>query len=405
MRIALVTPLNGRSAIGAWAAFVGPALAARGHAVTIVRSEGDDPRLDAPLRLPPLPVAPGIAVVEGRGLTAPALRRLADAVVYAVGNHYGHHAEVPRLLAGVPGVVVLHDSDLQQLDHGWHAVSPDDAPAASGVVWFAARATGAVVHAEFYAGATRSACRGPVAVLPLAFPGLDVPAPRLREPGSPLVLATVGDANPNKRHEQVIDAIAMDPALRAGVTYRVLGSAQPERQAALAARAAAAGVQIDFSGWLDPAALAAALAETDALCCLRDPVTEGASASVLVGLLAGRPGIVGDAGSFAELPEGGVLRVPAGAELPELAHRLLTLLHQPAIGRAVAATGQAWARERSGAGRYADGLLALLDAAREAAPRTGFACWVAAEAEALGLPNDRLVARVLAALPAVRRPG
>ena len=392
MRIALVTPYNTRSAISTWARLIALELDRRGHAVTVVRAESALPSLEAPLALPALQ-APG-RVVVGRDISPNDLAQQHDVIVYALGNHFGHHAEVPRLLSQAPGMVVLHDADMSGFHWGWaSAAFADEVPPAASdgarlLSWFAARATGAVVHAQFYADAVRRHCLGPVGVLPLAFSDLNVPPPRRRKPREKMTVATLGDANINKRHHAIIEAIGTMPQLRAGVVYRVLGHATPERQAELQAQADAAGVAISFSGWLSLDDMRSAVADVDALCCLRWPVTEGASASAILGLLSGRPVLVPDTGSFANLPDDFVFRVPAGDEVPALSAHIALLFNHPNAGVELATAARAWARETFLATHYVDRLIPLLEASGAAAPIAALMRTLSAEALELGLPPD-----------------
>ena len=389
MRIALVTPYSIRSAISSWARLLAHELDRRGHDVTIVRAETAMPHLDAPLALPALD-APA-AIILGRDADPAELMRQHDIIIYALGNHFGHHFEIPRLLERAPGVIILHDADMSGFLWGWNTVAyadeclPPGTDSAALLAWLATRATGAILHSQFYADSVQQSCLGPVGVLRLSFPDLDVPPPPPRLPASRMTVATLGDANVNKRHLSVIEAIGSVPHLRDNLVFRVLGHATPERQAELAERAHALDVGIEFFGWLSLDELRSALTETDALCCLRWPVTEGASASAIVGLLSGRPVIVPDIGSFADLPDEFVLRVPAGDEVARLAGHLSTLLHHPEVGVQLGTSARAWARETFLTTHYVDGLLPLLERARAAAPMIGLMRRLQAEALELGI--------------------
>lgn len=391
MRIALVTPYNQRSSISSWAQLVAFELHQRGHVVTIIRAESAEPSMDAPLALPPLD-APG-AIVAACDIEPAWLAAEHDAILYALGNHFGHHGEVPRLLMDAPGVVVLHDTDMSDFRNGWALLRGDESPPASFspdalLGWFAARATGAVIHANFYASAIRPFVHGPVAVLRLPAIDLKVPPPRARKADAPMIVATIGDVNVNKRHHMVVEAIGQSDMLRGSLRYRILGHALPERREALSARAKALGVAIDFSGWLSHADLQAAVAEADVLCCLRWPVTEGSSGSAIVGLLSGRPVIVPDVGSFRDLPDRFVMRVRAGDEMEGLTRHLSIMLRHPEVGPGLGGAARAWARETFHPAQYADGVLALLERIEADRPMTALMSHLRAEARAFGLPSD-----------------
>jgi hypothetical protein len=366
----------------------------RGHAVTVVRAESGLPSLEAPLALPALQ-APG-QILNGQHMDVGELKSY-DAVVYAVGNHFGHHAEVPRLLTQAPGVVVLHDADLTGFHYGWATTAyHDEMPplgtdAAALLAWFAARSIGTVVHAQFYVDIVRKACLGPSEIIRLSHVDLDVPPPRHRLPESDLVVATIGDANANKRHLAVIEAIAQTPALRARTEYRVLGFASSDRCAELQTRADTLGVKISLSGWLRTEELRSAIADADVLCCLRWPVTEGASGSAILGMLSGRPLIVPDIGSFVDLPDEFVMRVPAGDEVPTLISHLSTVFKHPEFGIGLAASARAWARETFLSHHYVDRLLPLLERARAAAPMIQLIRGLQVEALGLGLGAEDIV--------------
>jgi glycosyltransferase involved in cell wall biosynthesis len=335
MQIALVTPYNARSSISSWAYLTTMELDRRGHAVTVIRAESSLASLEAPLALPPLR-APG-RVLIGQKIAVSELKSF-DVIVYALGNHFGHHAEVPRFLAQEPGVVVLHDADLTGFHHGWATacyqddMPPPDSDPTALLAWFAERSIGAVVHAQFYLDVARQSCTGPSEVIRLSHVDLDVPPPRSRLPESDLVVATIGDANINKRHTAVIEAIGRDQALRARTEYRVLGFASPDRRAELQALAEILGVRLSFSGWLQQEDLRSAIANVDVLCCLRWPITEGASGSAILGMFSGRPIIVPDIGSFTDLPDEFVMRVPAGDEVSALISHLLMVFKHPGVG-------------------------------------------------------------------------
>ena len=85
MKIAWITPFNQRSAIGRVSAAVTRLLWARGHQVTIIRSElrGSDP---SPLHPTPL------RVLWWHDLSPSDVDVDNDAIVVNLGDHYGFHA-------------------------------------------------------------------------------------------------------------------------------------------------------------------------------------------------------------------------------------------------------------------------------------------------------------------------
>lgn len=408
-RIAWAGPWNGRSAIAASSGLVVAELAARGHEVEVFRTETGEL-----LELPPRP-APG-PVSRLEGASPEALLRDYDAFVVNLGDHYGHHgAAIPALLRA-PALAVFHDAFLANLFNGWIVAGGGGAvvgPALSAVYgdgetpdpfllpleemaarrpmleWFAGLSAGAVAHAEHYAGRLRSVCPGPVAVVPLAYAGDAPPPPRPFDGGRELVLATVGHVNPNKRAADVLRALAGSEPLRARVRYRLIGPAErPERDALLALARSLGAPEPEFTGWVDDDEMARQLAAVDVMCCLRNPVLEGASASLIVAMKSGRPVLVSDHGPYAEVPDGLVLKCRPGSEATDVRLHLEALLADPAPARAMAGRARAYAEATFTARGYADRLLAHMDRVAETLPAVRAGMALGRTLAGFGMPPD-----------------
>ena len=419
-RIAWAGPWNARSAIAAFGALVVDELAARGHEVEVFRTETGEF-----LDLPPRP-APG-AVTPLRGASPEAIARDHDAFIVNLGDHHGHHGAAVGALLRVPAVAVFHDAFMAHLYAGWaeaeyrHAVHPAVLGAVYGAAeaeaahplmlpleemaarrpmleWFAAFAAGAVVHAEHYAERVRAVCPGPVAVIPLAYEGFPLPPPR--EIGREVVVATVGHVNPNKRVADMLRAMADSEPLRERVRYRLIGPVEPSQRAALDGLARSLGVpEPVFTGWVDDAEMARQLAETDAICCLRNPVLEGASASLILAMRSGRPVLVSDHGPYADVPDGLVLKCRPGAEATDVRLHLEALLADPTPARAMAERARAYAEATFTASGYADRLLDHVDHVTETLPAVRAAMGMGRTLAGFGMaPDDPAGARVADAL-------
>jgi glycosyltransferase involved in cell wall biosynthesis len=358
------------------------------------------------------------------------LAREYDAVVANLGDHYGHHGAAIPLLLRTPALAVFHDAFLGNLFNGWIAAGGAGGGAAVGPVlsalygpgetpdpfllpleemaarrpmleWFAALAGGAVAHAEHYADRLRSACPGPVGVIPLAFEGVALPPPggMGREEGE-VVVATLGHINPNKRVGDMLRAMAASEPLRRRVRYRLIGPVEPAEREALDGLARALGVpEPEFTGWVDDADLPRRLADVDALCCLRNPVLEGASASLILAMRSGRPVLVSDHGPYGEVPDGLVLKCRPGHEATDVRLHLEALLADPAPARAMAARARAYADETFTAGRYADLLLAHIGRVAEHLPAVRAATAMGRTLAGFGMaPDDPAGLRVADAL-------
>ena len=419
-RIAWACPWNARSAIAGFGVLVVAELAARGHEVTVFRTETGE-MLGLPPRWAPGPVVPL------RDTVPELVARDHDALIVNLGDQYGQHGAAVGALLRVPAMAILHDAFLADLYIGWaehergHSVHPDVLRAVYGpaeaesahpftlpldemaarrpmIEWFAAFAAGAVVHANHYADRVRSVCPGPVDVIPLAFEGYALPP--AREIGPEVVVATVGHVNRNKRVADMLRAMAGSAPIRERVRYRLIGPVEPAERAALGELARSLGVpEPEFTGWVEEADMPRHLAAVDAICCLRNPVLEGASASLILAMRSGRPVLVSDHGPYADVPDGLLLKCRPGHEATDVRLHLEALLADPAPARAMAERARAYAAETFTAGRYVDRLLALVDRATEGLPAVRAGMAIGRTLAGFGMaPDDPAGARVAAAL-------
>ena len=194
MNIAWFTPYQQGSAIAKFSSLVVPALAARGHSITLFSS--DKQPLIEHRRLPE-----GIELLHWSLFeTSPELADAYDLIVYNIGDHLEYHFGVLKLIDRYPGVCIFHDFYLVDLFLGWCAteiekplghcivasiygqeiaeefwartVQPDFQEWAASHVpmteWVARKALAAVAHSAFYQQRLADASAGPVTVIPLA---------------------------------------------------------------------------------------------------------------------------------------------------------------------------------------------------------------------------------------------
>lgn len=389
LRLAWLGPWNSRSAIATFGRFVVAELTMRGHDVTIFRTESR-----AALTEPALP-APG-AIQWLSETPAETLGRAFDGVIANVGNHMPFHGALPEVLDRTSCLVIFHDGlighfaaewacqqggerALRMLVDGvygksvWLEGTPywDDLETIAAVrpmtEWLAPMAAGIVTHTEFWKPRMQAACSGRVDVLPLAYPDVGMPLPRPL--GEKVVIATIGHINSNKRADQVLLAIASDPNLRARCEYRLLGHVEGPEREHLERLAGDLGLPPPrFTGWLSDEALQAEVAEADVIACLRHPVLEAGSASLVTAMYASRPILVSRQGVYAEVPEGIVLHCAPGQEADDVAAHLRTILADPDAALAMGRRARAHAVQFHSAARYVDLLLPAVVAATEAAP-------------------------------------
>jgi glycosyltransferase involved in cell wall biosynthesis len=392
VRIAWFTTYGGRSAIADYSRHVVEALATE-HDVELWV-----PEARGPLRAPVAPI-----VRFTRNPLALARLHRADAIVYNVGNDIASHRAVLAVAGARPGVVVLHDAVMRHYygglvaDRTWsperylRAVSLHHGPAAAeavaaaripgGDLWSAADtweqaplfaeaiagAAGVVVHGAALEARVRAAWAGPVARLDLpAHPRAPLPPPPADEP---VVLAGLGGVTANRRIEDVVGVLAARPDLARRVRYVVAGTLADDRYTrALREEIGRAGLGdvVRLAGYVPEAELDELLASAHVFVNLRHPSTEGASASLLAQAQSGRPVIVTDGGSFADVPDDVVLKVPPG-DLDALAGALERLVADPGERAGLGAAGRRWAAARTPRA-YADGIAAFLTRTAELAP-------------------------------------
>ena len=392
LRIAWLGPWNARSAIAIFGRFVVAELAARNHDVTVFRTEVgstiDEPALPTPVRVKCLQASD--PSVFGRAF---------DGVVANVGDHYLFHGGVLELLERCPCLVIFHDGVIANLAAGWaynaaggevrlrtlvkHLYGETAWPEGTNywdwgeldtiaavrpmTEWLAPLAAGIVTHSGFWKSRMQAACSGRVHVLPLAWMNSNMPSPRPL--GVRVVIASIGHANPNRRADQVLLAIASDPLLRSRCEYRLLGPVEGPEQKRLQGLAADLGLAPPrMTGWLSDAALRAEMAEVDIISCLRYPVLEAGSASLVTAMYSGRPILTSRQGVYAEVPSDIVFHCTPGREPDDIAVHLRAILADPAASRAMGQRAQAYAAQFHSAARYVDGLLPAIAAATAAAP-------------------------------------
>ncbi len=270
--------------------------------------------------------------------------------LYQVGNNR-YHESVVALALESPGVVVLHDVILHHLlvestlgraelepyldrleaDHGW-----------VGHLAAKARRWGDLGQAAMFGlSANRSLLRSQKGVLVHSRWALErlkeedpelavsqvpmgIPLPPLpdRNAGSSFrqhlglgdqvpLIGSFGFQTPIKRTEKVIEALAK-PGLEE-THLLIAGEVSPVLDFESAASRAGVSDRVHNTGFLDYADLEAAIAACDLCVNLRYPTAGETSASLLRVLALGRPAIVSDYASGAELPDSIAVKVPLGA--------------------------------------------------------------------------------------------
>lgn len=414
MRIGWAAPWNTSSAIAHSASGVAFELTQRGHSVTVLRTEVGA-HLDHPVRPAPGPI---------RHFSEYQIHELVrdfDVVVAHFGDHFGFHGQLLPRLSQIDLVGIFHDAAIPHLFSGWTVSNEDTAhdfqnfmrgfvrdaygsALADGplhwndladvasryplIEWVARRTTGAIAHAGHYAWRLREACSGPVAVIPLAFEIENAPPPP-PPAGSQMVIAIVGHANPNKRIDQIILAVSASYLLRQRCRIRVIGDAVATERERLTLLSHRLGVMPpEFTGWVSDEDLVAGLRDVDVMACLRKPVIEGASASVVLALTSKRPTLVNSHGCYSEIPADAALHCSPDNEALDIMLHLEHLIRDPGFGIDVGTKGHAFVAGRHSAKSYVDALEPLLEGIVAERPRVQARRQIGETFAELGLSSD-----------------
>ncbi len=395
MKVAWYTPYSKYSAIGAFSREVIPALQANGHQVTAVRSE-------KPNSLVSKTEAVHVCPVEyAHSFDVHVEDHLAkfDLVIYNLGNHFANHYYAIKHQMRVPGVTILHDYMLHHLLYEWcseddtrsyHQVLSEEAgeialvdfqEAAEKDIqkdWYMSAATkhpvlrfaaantlGVITHANFYKESTQSQLHCPVTTIPLAYPQSierELPSPTM--PSGKLRLLTVGDVNINKRCESVIKALASHPSLASRWQYRIAGGITKSYAEYLSQLAKAGVAQVDLKllGPVDDSTLTGEMKNSNAIACLRYPIIEGASASIISSLASGRPAMVSSGGCYDEIPENLIFRVPIETEIESIQQHLAFVADNYVQTVSRAKKAMKWVADRHSGAHYAAALDEFLHA-------------------------------------------
>ncbi|AVT82951.1 glycosyltransferase family 4 protein [Rhodopseudomonas palustris] len=413
MRITFYTPLSLSSAIGRVAIGIADELQARGHRVSFVRTERDRDPI-GPRHPTNLPVR-WWHDVQPREISMDS-----DIVLLNLGDNYGFHAGIASIIDETPCLGIFHDFFLYSFFRDWalerdngnfglhdaeiariYGSSADDIAKLAGnewslaeiaqrfpmTEWLAARCGGALAHSRFYRTLLEAACAGPVAVASLSYAPREVARLTSRS-GVPVSVLTVGHVNQNKCCAEVIKALARSASGR-GCRYRIAGPITPADRGWLESVAIESGfADLDILDVVSDEVLVEELTRADIICCLRRPVLEGASASAIEAMMAGRPVIVADSGFYADLPDDLVFKVPADVPVEALSETLERLILDEPLRLDIGAKVRDWSRSRFTPENYVDTLVALIDDVIATRPYGAVSAYFGRELASLGLTGD-----------------
>jgi glycosyltransferase involved in cell wall biosynthesis len=344
--------------------------------------------------------------------------------IYHVGNNVGFHRDIYRHAIQTPGLVVIHDLALDDFVRGMiaagdplghqalreglasapqlEAIDVDEPLRIPYVAHVARRARGILVHSPFVERCLRAfGCRTPVYVAP--HPVVErwdaIEAARgqrgatrapLEARGMRTLVGVFGDLTSSK----LIDLVLADmKTLDSSVHVALVGRRIEAHDVDAWVRGSGLGERVmlhtdvadeEFLRWMVAADIAVDL---------RSPHRGEVSGSLARAMQVGLPTLVSDTGTYRDLSDELVVKVPAGRPEPaEIANALRTLIERPdrarAIGQAARAHVQELDRSERTAHVYAEAiegtLLLLADPTRRALSR-----WAGALAD-LGITEEDL---------------
>lgn len=349
----------------------------------------------------------------------------ADATFYHIGNEPRYHGPIWRVNRQHPGLVVLHDLNLQDffatlateigalsrrdylqmMDfyHPQHGRVLGEAYLAgtksiadicgecplteAGIE----NALGVAVHTRLGCEQLARATDLPVAYVPLfALPNTGVPvgdtstrAQALRS-RSPYRIIIFGFLGLNRRLHSCLTALHELPE-RDQFHLDIYGTIAHADTFQERVEELHLGRLVTTHGFVSDAELNEALARSDLALNLRDPTMGEASASQLRIWQYGLPSLVTDIGWYATLPEGTVAKVRRDFELEDIQLHLREFLAEPERYREMGEKGRLHVNEHHTVEAYLDGLWELIDLTAASRHREA-ACWMADRAGHLMQP-------------------
>ena len=313
-----------------------------------------------------------------------------DAVVYQMGNN-PFHVYIHDLAVRIPGILILHEFNLHYLisdvtikrgdwdgyieevyynagagalDYARRARTGAVQPDFNGIAMnrrLLERSQAAVVHSQFMIDLVVKTGI-PLSVQKIAhgveFPEFDrrlVREKLARKTGWNLadddpVIGIFGFLKPYKSIHQTLRALADLRSEFPRVKMLLAGEEHPHYP--LRSLIAELGLAdcVALLGYLPQSEFVETMAGTDISVNLRWPTAGETSGSLLWSLALGKPTLVSEIGSFLEVPEGAVVRVPVneaagGSDQHWIAGWLRALLHDPQMARQIGAAGQTFAKE------------------------------------------------------------
>ena len=343
----------------------------------------------------------------------------ADISIYHLGNHAAHHGPIWRVSRQHPGIVVLHDFNLQYFFATLTTETRDLSPSEylemmefhhpargrelgeavlSGIIGAdkireACPLTGgAIENALGVALHTREGCSQlantpelPVSYVPLVALPLtsstttrELGGEKAKSSARPYRIIIFGFLGLNRRLRSVLQALHQFPQ-RNQFHLDIYGTVPHEETLPALVDTLGLNSLVTFHGYASEAELEDALDRSDLAINLRDPTMGEASASQLRIWKHGLPSLVTDTGWYASLPKNTVAPVRRDAELEDIHAHLRGFLTTPEHYRELGRNGRIYVEENHSVEAYVNGLMQLIEATVASLPRQAVA-WMAGRA-------------------------
>jgi glycosyltransferase involved in cell wall biosynthesis len=310
------------------------------------------------------------------------------AIVYNIGNNGPFHAGIYQMSQKVPGVVLLHEADLQGLfaflwlhcdhDPARYIAYARETYGALGEIFARARlrgiplddrahqypivapalsnALGVICHTPQVAQLAGDR-KLPVLQLHLPFAASDISRATNRE--GPIRLVQFGYLNPYRKLDEIFSALAQNPSQHL-FRFDIFGHLWDE--AYVSGRIKALGLQgtVHLRGFVDEAVLDEAVATSDMVFNLRYPTIGEASGTQMRIWNNAAPSAVTDDGWFRNLPDDTVLKVLPGDEVAAVGSILDRLATERLYYESLGARGRATLIKFHSPVEYASAVLEFL---------------------------------------------
>jgi glycosyltransferase involved in cell wall biosynthesis len=320
----------------------------------------------------------------------------ADVTIYNIGNNPRFHGAIWEVSQRHPGVVVLHDQNLQeffyslyldpwqdlnayliQMEYCYGEKGRVDAESAFKKKTLPSLiepypltrlgvedALGVLVHSDAVLETLKKTASCPLAYAPLPFTSLAAAKPTARVAGPPHRLIVFGYLGPNRRLTELL-AVLSELAAQHDFRLDVYGEVANHSQLSKTIHRLNLGKHVTLHGFVPESELDQALSVAQLAINLRYPTAGEASASQLRIWSHSLPSLVTQVGWYATLPENTVKFVRPEYELDDLRNHLRNFFSDPVSFAELGQNGFALYRQQHLPEQYVQKLLRLVSEAVE----------------------------------------